>query len=218
MTSSNAQSPELLREEILAQGRREREEILRQAAQQAAALLSKVKIEADQWRQHELEHARAEAARRSELTRAAVNVEAHLLRLARVESLLQAVRDEAWRRLVERQDFDYRQCLRTLAREAVERMEGTAFVVRLNPSDRAALGQNLIEDLAQSAGGGSLEVTVEEDPALGGGGVMVLDPAGRQLWDNRLEARLDRLWPELRRQVAVQAGLVPSNPPKGVGA
>jgi vacuolar-type H+-ATPase subunit E/Vma4 len=43
---------------------------------------------------------------------------------------------------------------------------------------------------------------------MSGGGVIVHDAAGRQVWDNRLAPRLERLWPELRRQLAAQTGLL----------
>jgi vacuolar-type H+-ATPase subunit E/Vma4 len=42
-----------------------------------------------------------------------------------------------------------------------------------------------------------------------GDGVIVEDAEGRQMWDNRFLKRLERMWPELRRHIAVQVSFVP---------
>ncbi len=46
------------------------------------------------------------------------------------------------------------------------------------------------------------------EPAKIAAGVVVRDADGRQLWDDDLLARLDRLWPAARREVAVRCGLI----------
>jgi vacuolar-type H+-ATPase subunit E/Vma4 len=38
---------------------------------------------------------------------------------------------------------------------------------------------------------------------------VVTDAEGRQTWDNSLEARLERMWPDLRNRIADWAGLTP---------
>ena len=54
-----------------------------------------------------------------------------------------------------------------------------------------------------------MNVSVSYDPEITGGGVIVEDGEARQIWDNRFLKRLERMWPELRRQIAVQTSLVP---------
>ena len=63
--------------------------------------------------------------------------------------------------------------------------------------------------------GQSGEIAIVADAAMTDGGAIVQDAVGGQVWDNRLLARLARLWPELRRQIAVRAGLVVERAPTG---
>jgi len=88
-------------------------------------------------------------------------------------------------------------------------MEGAVFVVKVSEGDRTLLGDGLAEEVAHRVGRSSLNVTVEYDPEIRGGGVVVEDAEARQMWDNRLLKRLERMWPELRRQIALEASFVP---------
>ena len=40
-------------------------------------------------------------------------------------------------------------------------------------------------------------------------------PPEFEIWDNRLLSRLERLWPELRRQIAIRTSLVEKSKPTG---
>jgi vacuolar-type H+-ATPase subunit E/Vma4 len=206
--TANPNSPERLCEEILAEARRQRDELLRRAHQEAQELSNQAATDATRLREEQLERARREAARRSELVQAAVNVEVQLLRLARIESVLEMVRDRARRQLLERRGYDYAATLVALAREAAARMAGEALVVKLSPADRREFGTGLVEALAGDRSGVSRLFALAEDSSLQGGGLVMEDPEGRRIWDNRLDARLRRLWPELRRRMALQAGWV----------
>ena len=75
--------------------------------QDAEVILTNAAAEADRLRKERLDQARAEASRRSELILATVSVETGRLRAARVEALLESVREEARRRLQAREGFDY---------------------------------------------------------------------------------------------------------------
>jgi len=59
-------------------------------------------------------------------------------------------------------------------------------------------------------GRGSVELALGSAGAAIRGGVIVRDADGRRAWDNTLAARLERLWPALRRRIAAAAGLVPA--------
>lgn len=215
MAPSHQNAPEMLREEILADARREREEILRRAREEAEALLVNAALEADKFKQERLNQARAEATRRKELILATVPVEAGRLRAARVEELLECVHDDVRRRLGARVGFDYRESVARLAEEAIQQMRGNGFMVKLSAADHAAFGDELAKDFVRRFGQ-SLTLAISNDAALEEGGAIIEDTEGRQLWDNRLLARLERLWPELRRQIAVQTGLVSGPKPTGV--
>ena len=217
MATPSQNAPEILREEILADARRQRDEILRRARQEAETLLANAAAEAAKLRRERLDQARAEAARRKELLLATVPVEAGRLRAARIEELLESVHDEVRRRLATRDGFDYRESIAVLATEAIKQMHGSAFVVKLSAADRAAFGDELAREIAHRAGR-PLNLTISNDAALKESGAIIVDTEGRQLWDNRLLTRLERLWPELRRQIAVQTALVTESKPAGGGA
>jgi vacuolar-type H+-ATPase subunit E/Vma4 len=217
MTTSNPNPPEALRGEILAEARSEADEILRNARREAEALLAKAQAEADQNRDARLALARSEAAHRREMLLATVSTEAGQLRSAAVERLLQSIRDEARQRLLAHEGIDYSEVLAGLAGEAISQMAGATFVVKIASAEGAAPGKTLAAKLAQRFP--QAAITVTEDSAIaGGGGVIIQDAGGRQVWDNRLAARLERLWPELRRQIAVQTGLASATSAKGGGA
>ena len=208
MAPANDNSPEVLREEILAEARRQAEQLVNRARQAAEALSAKVAAEAEKTLQERLDAARAEAARRKELVLSTVPVEIGRRRSSRIEALLQSIHDEARQRLLTRDGVEYRETVIVLAVDAVSRMAGDSFVVKLSPADRVALGTGLGEEIVRRVGRSPLTVTISEEPTITDGGLIIQDAEGRQVWDNRLLARLERLWPELRQQVAVQTGLV----------
>jgi vacuolar-type H+-ATPase subunit E/Vma4 len=211
-------SPEILCAEILADARRQSEEIIQRAKQEAEALIAKATTEADRTKRERLEAARAEALRRRELIFATVPVEAARLRSARVEAVLESVREDVVRLLLAREGFDYRETVISLAAEAMKRMPGSTFIVKLSVADCAALGNELAGEIAQRVGRSPLNVTISKDSAAKDGVLVIQDLEGRLMWNNGLSARLDRLWPELRRQIAIQTSLVLESKPGGGGA
>jgi vacuolar-type H+-ATPase subunit E/Vma4 len=210
-------SQDILCAEILAEARRESEQLVRRARDEAAALLAQAEAETKRLRQERLVQAGTEAARRKELILATVPVEAGRERSAAIEALLQAICEQARRQLVAQQGFDYRATVIAIASEAISRMTGDTFIVKLLAADRIALGDGLAEAITTRLGRSPLSITIADDPAISEGGLVVQDAQGRQTWDNRLPARLERLWPELRRQIAVRASLVEGNSSPGGG-
>lgn len=217
MAAANHNSAEILCKQILADARRESEAILGRARREAEELLAKARTEATQIRQERLAQAQAEAGRRSELILATVPVETGRLRSVRVETLLEAIRDEVRRRLLARDGLNYREVLIALATEAASQMSGEALVVQLSAADRIAFGDGLAGEITRRVGRSPLRLTVSDETALMGGGLIIGDAEGRQVWDNRLTTRLERLWPDLRRQIAIRTGLVTSGDTPGGG-
>ena len=100
--ATNQDSAETLREEILAEARREGEEIVDRAQQEAEAAHDRRRRGGGRKsRQERLDQARAEAARRRELILATVPVEAGRLRVGAHRGVLESIREEA-RRAVDR--------------------------------------------------------------------------------------------------------------------
>lgn len=214
MNQSDQHSPDLLCAEIVAEAQRERDEILRRAQTEAAAILATAQAEVERIRRERLAHAQAEATRRKELILATVAVETGRLRSARVENLLAEIHAELRRRLLE-PNFPARELVLALASEAICGMPATHFVVKISAADQAAFGSGLESEITRRTGRLALHLVIAADGALTGGDVMIQDAAGLLFWDNRLLSRLDRLWPELRRQIAVQTSLVSENDPIG---
>ncbi|MFA5203417.1 MAG: V-type ATP synthase subunit E family protein [Lentisphaeria bacterium] len=202
MDSAEHDRSERLREEILAVARREAGAIRQAAQQAAAAVLAKAEGEAARAREARLAAARAAAATARELALAAVPVAVGRLWAEHVEDQLDEIRAEILRRLTPPAGDERRETVVALAAAAVRQLAGERFTLLLSLADAAAFGDGLATAVAGGAGRQPLELQVVGAAAVPDGGVMVRDADGRQEWDNRLPARLQRLWPELRRQIA----------------
>lgn len=207
----------ILSKEILDEARKEAEEIVTQARQQAENILTAAEAESNRVREEQLGRARAEAARRTELIQATVPLETGRMRVQRIESLLESVHVEARKRLLARSGFTYRDALVALAAKAIKQMTGAAFSVKVPMADQAMLGDGLREDIARHAGQPGLQIDLSADPDAGAGGVVVADADLRQVCDNGLLKRLERMWPDLRRQIAQKASFVPKTESGGGG-
>ena len=151
MTATNQSSPDVLCAEILAAARRESEEIHLRAKEAAASILVAASAEAEKVRRERREQAQAEAARLKEMILATVAVESGRLRSARVEALLESVRAEILRRLQAR-NFDARETVVALAAEAIRRMPGNDFRLKISAADHATFGDGLAGEIAQRVG------------------------------------------------------------------
>ncbi|MGB2755538.1 MAG: V-type ATP synthase subunit E family protein [Phycisphaerae bacterium] len=211
MTPDEPNPQDVLREEILADARRQAERTVRRAEREAEDAHQKARKEADADRDSRLDAARREAERRHNLVLAAIPVEEARMRAQRVEEVLEAIRDEARARLLGR-GADYRACLVRLAAEAVSNMAGERFVLELGAADLKAVGNGLADDVRKAVGRQGLQIAVAPEPVDIEAGIIVRDDDGRQVVDNSLAARLERLWPALR--LAIGARLVPDEKDK----
>ncbi len=214
--TTNAESAEVMREEILAEARRQGREIIERAVRDAEAATARAAAEADAVRKEHVDRARAEAARQREMILATITVETGRLQAERIETLLESVRRDVRRLLLAHDGFEYRETVITLASHAIHRMAGETIVLRMSETDRIALGNGFIEDIGHRVGRPALSIAVSYEPGLADDGVVVEGAEAHQMWDNRLTKRLERMWPELRRHLAVQASFVPK-PESGEG-
>jgi vacuolar-type H+-ATPase subunit E/Vma4 len=209
VTTPPPNPPEPLRREILEEARRQQEEILRQARHQAEAVVAKAEMEAEQFRKERLEAAAAEAKRRTEAILATVPVETGRMRSAGIEELLQAIHNRAREHLQARIGFDYRETIARLSAVALQQMAGASFRLRLSASHDRVLGDGLAEAIQTCCGSSTPTLRLIADSNLKDGDVLIEDEGGRQIWNLSLDARLERCWPELRHQIAAQAGFMP---------
>ena len=207
--TTNSDSGNALCEEILSTARKQSEEILQRAKEDAEAALAGAIAEAEKIKRDQIENAHGEAARRREMIVATIPVETGRMHAERVESLLSGIYEGARAKLEARDGFEYRKALVTLAAHAICRMEGDSFVVKACEADRAALGDGLTGEIEGRLGHRKVAIAMAYEPAIKEGGVVVEDADARQVWDNRLSARLERMWPELRRHLAIEASFIP---------
>jgi hypothetical protein len=113
--------------------------------------------------------------------------------------------------LLARDGFDYREAIVGLAADAIGRMTGLSFTARVSEADRLLLGNGFCEEIAHRIDKAPLSLALSFDQETVRGGVIIEDAGASQVWDNGLIARLERMWPELRWQIAEQASLVPGS-------
>ena len=208
MTTTPPNAPELLRQEVLEQARRQKEDVLRQARLETGAIVAKAEKEAEQFRRERLEAARAEAKRRAEAILATVPMETDRMRSARIEELLQAIHDRAREQLHKRAGFDYREAIARLSAEALRQMAGETFRLRLSAAGLCAFGDGLAEEIQSCSKRSPLALEVVADSRLKDGDVLIEDREGRQVWNLSLDVRLERCWLELRRQIAAHTAFM----------
>jgi V/A-type H+-transporting ATPase subunit E len=212
---SETKSHAVLRDEILADAQRQAQRLIRKAEREAKSVLDKAAADIQEERSSKLEAAQAKADRKRTLITATVPVEIGRMRAARVEQELLALRDQVRAKLRQREGYEYVETLASLAVEALASMEGETFVLELSEADRQAVGDALAASVEQRVQRPNITVTVSPKPAPIDSGVIVRDQQGRQVWDNSLDARLDRMWPMLRSQIAEHVGIQSNVTPSG---
>lgn len=195
-------------EGILAEAANQRDEILQKARAEGEARLAEARAGADKFRQETLAAAVRTAAAHREQLLAGIPTKANRERARVIDSLLQQIYDLARRRLLDHSSFNYPGVLLGLTRDALNRLPGNALVVRLAPNDLRQFGETLRRSLGPQAA--YRQVQFVEDDSIDAG-VIVTASDGGSVCDHRLTSRLERLWPEIRRQLAVQTALVVEN-------
>ena len=203
MTMTDPDSSEALCKEIIASAERERDDMVQRAMRDAEDLLNKANAGAGNARQKRIDEARAEGERIKDITLASASVEARRLRLERIEALLESIREEVRKKLPGlRSDGNYRDIVIDLVVAAIQGMTGDDFIVRLPEEDRLILGNDVVRLIASKTGRPEESINISYEPTGQGDGPVIQDSDGARVWDNRLTARLDRLWPQFRRLIA----------------
>jgi len=134
-------------------------------------------------------------------------VETGRLRGERIESLLESVYEEASKRILDSEEIDLSEVLVNLASDAISKMSGDFFILRFSGTKQNISGDELVQRILERIGK-PLTITVSEERDIASPGIIIEDNEGRQIWDNRLLERLKRLWPEMRRKIATEAGFI----------
>lgn len=207
MATPSPHPPEILCREILDEARRQAETIISLARAKAAARVAQAEAEVQRVEAAELASAHAEAQRRQEALLATLPVETGRLWSARMETLLESIHETARERLRRHDGEAFRKAIVRLAVEALGGMDSDAFRLRVSPVALRALGETLVEEIRQRASQPTLALELVEEGGLQDGEIVLEDREGRQRWDLAPEARLERLWAELRRGIVARTGL-----------
>lgn len=197
---------EKLREEILANAKKKAEEIIKGAKNEADSILINAKKQAEKIRNEIKESAMKEAERKSELILATIPVEMGRFKSEHIESLLNTIYDEAYRKLQSGEGIDYIKVLINLAADAINKMSGDIFNIKISWSN-VDIDSDFITQEISNRVNRPVTVSLLEESNIMGLGVIIEDNEGRQIWDNRFTERLKRLWPAMRRKIAADLGL-----------
>ncbi|MGD2175854.1 MAG: V-type ATP synthase subunit E [Candidatus Brocadiaceae bacterium] len=194
-----------LEQEIRADAEKRAERIEKRARRKAEEILDQARETAEQI--HQRHHTEAEERARKEHGRIRARTQQDLqgLRREAAEKMLRQLRTRAMDSLGGLSDQDsYGRVLLRLALEALEQMTGSEFELVLRDGDRQDHGAALVEQLSAEARDGLgrvIDIRIAEENLDGSGGLIVRDTAGRQVADQTFEARVDRLWDQIRQEL-----------------
>jgi len=195
-----------LARQILADARRQAEPLVTRARREAEELLRKAGQEAERRRELVRTRAQQRGEAAAQRVRARAELEAENIRRRAQEDILQQARQRAMVGLGEVAASDqHAEMLLRLALAGLAAMSGRRFEVVMRIQDREAHGEHIaraLRDHAASELGRQVIVATADETITASGGLVVRRADGRQVCDQTFEARMDRLWPELRVEIA----------------
>jgi V/A-type H+-transporting ATPase subunit E len=199
--ADDAQSSEKrLEKEILDDAHKRAERAVKRATRDAQKLTAEAEKNAEEEAQKILEQSRERARKQRAVILATVDIEIEKRRVARQEEMIKSVFDEALKRLRETRSYDYRQSVIQLASDALGKMQGNEYTIRLRTSDERFADDSLIEAIREKLNARDFNLRIETSSA--DAGPVVESSDGRQVYNNSFDARLRRLQDPLRKRVA----------------
>jgi V/A-type H+-transporting ATPase subunit E len=199
-----------LASQIIEDARKCAERIKQRAEAEARTVTAEAAQSVTAARDGALQEAKARAARRERVNRALIQQEVRRLRLQRRQEILERARAETERRLAELAAGPaYRGSLKNLALRAIQAMSGSRFQLVLRPEDRQACGEWLLAEVRADAReklGRDVELALADETLEASGGLIVKGADGHEAADQTFEARLRRLWDQVRAEIA---GMLP---------
>jgi vacuolar-type H+-ATPase subunit E/Vma4 len=206
MTEMNGTPPEAaITAEILADAEAQAGKIIENAGRSAAAEKNKTQVEIAKIREDARSgwDAKVEKMRKREVSTARIEARRILLdareqavaRLfAEIEEGLGHLREDPGR---------YRECLRTLAAEAVAAVGGEGVVLKFSERDRGLADESLLGEIRARVEAAAAGTTFRTEFAAGdnGGGCVAASADGRVVFDNTLRRRLERMRSGIRAMI-----------------
>jgi V/A-type H+-transporting ATPase subunit E len=180
---------------VQSEARAEAEQVLDDARDRADAIRKRAQEQAEAKREEILERARQQAQRVSSQCLAAARLQARKLRLESREKLLDEVFDASRERMPTIQKWtEYPEIVRQWIREAVTNLRSDQARIQADEHTRGVLADGLLDELSKE-----MDVQLQLDKPLERGLGVIAETMERHLvYDNTLEARLERLKDELR--------------------
>jgi len=194
-------------EEILADARRQAERITHKAEREADRITSSAKQNAERERSRILEEAKQRADKIRRTARGIMAQQVRAVHRQALEHVLEQVRNVGMQKVLKLTETDdYPESLCALALSAMKDMAGNRFTVILSARDKQKWGPQLetkLRALAPKQPGRQVEIEIiHSEEADFAGGLRIVGSNGKELCDQTFEARMKRLWPQLRQQVA----------------
>lgn len=203
MVESQEQS---LEQEIRDDARKRAERIKKRAQRTADDMVEEARAEAEEMRRRILNDARQEMAHEEDVHEARVQQELARRRRKAVEDILNHVRDRAKACLEEISGSEQgRQMLVRLSVQAMAQMRGDGFELVLSQSVRDGWGEELAADVEQAVQEElerQVRVRMGDEALEGTSNVEVRSDDMHEVADQSLDARIGRMWSELRPTVA----------------
>ncbi|NIA21893.1 MAG: hypothetical protein GWP05_08030 [Anaerolineaceae bacterium] len=201
------QASDKLYDEVLADARTKAERERRRGRREAEAMTRKIDGQIKAATEKIMAAARAEADLKRVQIMATVEIEVQRRRRAMMEQALQSVHQEAAKRLSELPDDRLAELQQRLAVEAVEQIPDDNLELALPEASHESRGAAMAERLAEEADrrlDRNVIIRPADRPAEITDGLVVRSADGSLEVIQSLSARLRRMWPELRLEVARQ--------------
>ncbi len=206
METQNPNAAELLCGSVVEEARRKEHDLTMEAQRKAREILSLADQEGGVLVCEAGEAARAQAEKQRASLMAAVGVRVERCRSKHVEGILEGLRVELMGRVAVVGSQPFRRIVLRGVSEALRRMDGDEFVLRASEVTCRGLGSDWEAELLERDGGVGGRLRVEVDAGCAEGEVVLQDLEGRRSWRVDPLARLERAWPELRRQIVAALG------------
>ncbi len=195
-----------LADQILADARKQAEPILTRARREAEDILRRARDDAEGEQTRTVERAEQDAAGEALRIRARTELEMANIRRRAAEDILVRARQQALEALRRQaRDDGYRKQLVRLGLAALREMSGERFELLMRQEDKDAHAQHVARRLAERAAaelGRRAEIEVADETVNAIGGLVLRSADGHEVCDQTFRARLDRLWEQLREDVA----------------
>ena len=199
-------SEEEIIQKILDDGRAQAKRLVDNARRSEESEKRKAEAEAKKVREEIIKQAqtKARALRAKELATANIEAKRELLKAREdaIGEVLGRIAEELAR--VRERPEQYRQALKNLASEAIAAVGETQVTLKVGGEDKAIADHAFLDEVGaalQAISGDRVEINLEIDPALSGGGCVAISKRGRIVFDNTYRRRLERMKPELRSSI-----------------